>query len=87
MAEAEPGRPTLTAIAARDFLARVDNKSYRQAIETRAILGGWVGARGAGLMGREGLRCGRDGRARCALGPVPGMGGRMRRPRTREGGH
>lgn len=42
--------PTPTAIAARAFLARVDNRTYRQVIETRAINGGWVGARRAGLL-------------------------------------
>jgi len=46
---AETGGPTPTALAAKALLARVDNKTYRQVIETRAILGGWVGARGAGL--------------------------------------
>jgi hypothetical protein len=41
--------PTPTALAAKQFLACVDNETYRQVIETRAILGGWVGARGTGL--------------------------------------
>jgi hypothetical protein len=43
-----PSAPTPTALAARDFLKRVDNPAYRRIIETRAVLGGWAGARGAG---------------------------------------
>lgn len=41
--------PTSTALAAKAFLACIDNKTYRRIIETTAILGGWVGARGAGF--------------------------------------
>lgn len=42
-------RPTPAALAAKAFLARVDNNTYRQVIENRALLGGWAGARRAGL--------------------------------------
>ena len=41
--------PTNTALAANDLLACIDNPTYRGIIETRAVNGGWVGARGAGL--------------------------------------
>ena len=40
--------PTLTALATKALMARIDNPTYQQIIETRAILGGWVGSRGAG---------------------------------------
>ena len=45
----DTGAPTLTATAVKDLLACIDNPTYRRIIETRAVLGGWVGARGAGL--------------------------------------
>jgi len=41
--------PTPTALAAKAFMERVDSDTYRQVIETRAVNGGWVGARDAGL--------------------------------------
>ena len=37
--------PTPTALAARALLERIDNRSYMQALENRAVLGGWVGSR------------------------------------------
>lgn len=40
--------PTLTAVAARAFMDRIDNPVYLRLIETRAVNGGWAGARGAG---------------------------------------
>ena len=39
---------TPTALAAKAFMERIGNPTYQQIIETRAILGGWVGSRGAG---------------------------------------
>lgn len=44
----EPGGPTPTAVAAKAFMGRIDNSTYRQTIETRALNGGWVGSREAG---------------------------------------
>jgi hypothetical protein len=41
--------PTLTAVAVNALLERIDNPTYRRIIETRAVNGGWGGARGAGL--------------------------------------
>jgi len=41
--------PTPAALAAKEFLARVDNETYRRVIENRAILGGWVSALSAGI--------------------------------------
>jgi hypothetical protein len=41
--------PTDTALAAKALLARIDNSTYRRIMETRAVLWGWQGARGAGL--------------------------------------
>lgn len=41
--------PTETALAAKALLDRVDNKTSRRVIETRAVLWGWQGARTAGL--------------------------------------
>ena len=40
--------PTPTALAAKAFMERIGNPTYQQIIETRAILGGWVGSRDAG---------------------------------------
>jgi hypothetical protein len=45
----KPERPTKTALAAKAFMDRIGNDTYRQILETRAVLGGWAGARGAGL--------------------------------------
>ena len=42
------GTPTPTALAAKAFMARIDNETYQRIIETRAVLGGWAGSRGAG---------------------------------------
>jgi hypothetical protein len=39
---------TPTALAAKAFMERIDKPTYLGIIETRAVLGGWVGARGAG---------------------------------------
>ena len=52
MSGAKP-TPAPAALAARAFLARVDNNAYRQVIENRALLGGWAGARRAGLRDAE----------------------------------
>jgi len=41
--------PTPTALAAKAFMKRIDSDGYRRAVENRAVLGGWVGAREAGL--------------------------------------
>lgn len=41
--------PTKTALAAKALLERVDNPTHLGVLETRAVLGGWVGAREAGL--------------------------------------
>lgn len=52
-ASAEPGlmdsAPTPAALAAKAFMERIDNETYQRIIKTRAHLGGWVGAREAGL--------------------------------------
>ena len=41
--------PTKTALAAKALLERVDNPAHLGVLENRAVLGGWVGAREAGL--------------------------------------
>jgi hypothetical protein len=41
-------RPTRLALAAKAFLERIDNPTTRGTLETRAVNGGWVGAREAG---------------------------------------
>lgn len=46
--EAEAGRPGPTALAAKAFMARIDNESFLDGIRTKGRLGGWVGSRGAG---------------------------------------
>jgi hypothetical protein len=46
---ADSPRPTATAITARAFMKCVDTPVYLRVIETRAVNGGWAGARGAGL--------------------------------------
>lgn len=40
--------PTPTALAAKAFMERVGGPVYARTIETRAVLGGWSGARSAG---------------------------------------
>jgi len=40
--------PTPTALAAKAFMERIDNKTYLRIIRTKAHLGGWVGSRAAG---------------------------------------
>ena len=42
-----PQPPTPTALAAKAFMARIDNKTYLRSIRTTAHLGGWVGSRAA----------------------------------------
>ena len=37
------GTPTPTTLAAKAFMARIDNETYQRIIETRAVLGGWAG--------------------------------------------
>jgi hypothetical protein len=41
--------PTKTALAAKALLERIDNPTHLGVLETRAVLGGWVGARNADL--------------------------------------
>jgi hypothetical protein len=41
--------PTKTALAAKAFLERIDNPTHLGVLETRAVNGGWVGAREAGF--------------------------------------
>ena len=45
----EPAQPTSTALAAKALMERIDNSTHLGILETRAINGGWVGARSAGL--------------------------------------
>ena len=71
-------RPTPTALAARAFLARVDNNAYRQVIENRALLGGWAGARRAGLRDVEVSDAVVMGALDALWDLFRGMGGRVR---------
>jgi hypothetical protein len=41
--------PTPAAIAAKAFMERISGDAYQSAIETRAVMGGWVAAREAGV--------------------------------------
>lgn len=44
-----PDGPTPTAAAAKAFMERVDNPTFREVLENSAMVGGWVGAREAGF--------------------------------------
>ena len=42
-------RPTPTALAAKAFMERIGGGTCQRIIRNRAVMGGWVGARGAGM--------------------------------------
>lgn len=46
-ATAGSAHPSPTALAAKAFMERIDNTTYRRIIENRALNGGWVGSRAA----------------------------------------